>query len=43
VEGMSLLNNSLISYQDFQSIIEAESIYFIVWQGKITIFKKGIL
>lgn len=40
VEGMNLLNKSLIAYQDFETIIEAESIYFLVWQERVTILQK---
>ena len=39
-EGMKLPNNSLTLYRDFQSIIEAESIFFLVWQEKVTILQK---
>lgn len=39
-EGMSFPNNSLIAYQDFQTIIEVESIYFLVWLDKVTILQK---
>lgn len=40
VEGMSLLNKSLIAYQDFQTIIEVENIFFLVWLDKVTILQK---
>jgi hypothetical protein len=39
-EGMLLPHNSLISYQDFQTIIEVKSIYFLVWLEKVTILQK---
>jgi hypothetical protein len=39
-EGMSLLNKSLIEYKDFQTIIEADSIYYLVWQERVTILQK---
>ena len=39
-DGMNLLNLSLISYQDFQTMIEVENIYFLVWREKVTILQK---
>lgn len=39
-EGMFLPNHSIIAYSDFQNIIETENIYFLVWQGKVTILQK---
>lgn len=39
-EGMSLPNNSFIAYQDFQTIIEVDSIYFLIWRDKVTILQK---
>lgn len=40
LEGMSLLGNTLVAYQDFQTIIEGVNIYFLVWQDKVTILQK---
>jgi hypothetical protein len=39
-EGMLLPHNSLISYQDFRTILEVKSIYFLVWLEKVTILQK---
>ncbi|MBP1754686.1 MAG: hypothetical protein H6Q59_1084 [Firmicutes bacterium] len=39
-EGMSLLNNSMIAYQDFHTIIDAKNIFFLVWLDKVTILQK---
>lgn len=39
LEGMSLLSDTLVVYQDFQTI-ESVNIYFLVWQDKVTILQK---
>lgn len=39
-EGMILPNATVISYSDFNTLIETESIYFLVWNGRVTVLQK---
>ncbi len=39
-DGMMLPNDSIVLYQEFQTIIEAKHIYFLVWLDKVTILQK---
>lgn len=39
-KGMNLPDKITAPYSDFQTIIETANIYFLVWQGKVTLLQK---